>query len=273
MATLRRGFQAVTLTFFFSLALIGQTLAQETIKLGGSRIVGGTRTDIKDHPWQVALNIKQSDGRSYLCGGSIIAQKWVLTAAHCFGDISERSQAWAKADATDYKTTGIWTEAERIIVHEQYNASSHENDLALTKLKSPPGGKVIALAAESLAIPVGQSLEVTGWGTTREGGDTSNDLLVAHVPYADPAACNGPAAYNGKISGSMMCAGFTEGGVDSCQGDSGGPLVWRTADGVPILVGVVSFGEGCARRLKYGVYSRVSPYRVWIREIEIANGF
>jgi len=74
--------------------------------------------------------------------------------------------------------------------------------------------------------------------------------------------CNAPNAYNGHIKAGMMCAGYKEGGVDSCNGDSGGSLVWRTSDG-PVLVGVVSFGEGCARKLKYGVYTPVSAYRNW----------
>jgi secreted trypsin-like serine protease len=68
----------------------------------------------------------------------------------------------------------------------------------------------------------------------------------------------------------MMCAGRREGGVDSCQGDSGGPLVWKTPDG-PVLVGIVSFGDGCARKLKYGVYTRLANYRDWIQRVMAAN--
>ena len=83
------------------------------------------------------------------------------------------------------------------------------------------------------------------------------------MPYADTAVCNDPASYNGGVRPGMMCAGYREGGIDACQGDSGGPLVWRTPDG-PVLVGVVSFGDGCARKLKYGIYTRVSAYREWI---------
>ena len=75
--------------------------------------------------------------------------------------------------------------------------------------------------------------------------------------------CNQPASYNGDILASMFCAGKTDGGVDSCQGDSGGPAS-AIIDGRTTLVGVVSWGEGCARRLKYGVYSRISTAAEWI---------
>jgi secreted trypsin-like serine protease len=231
-------------------------LAQEPIKPGGRRIVGGEATDIKQHPWQVALTIGNN-----LCGGAIVAQKWVLTAAHCVRPSPKLSEVKAKADATDYTRGGIWTEIEQIVVHENYNPSTNENDLALIKLKAPTAGRVIPLATPALPVPNGQPLEVTGWGRTVEGGTPATGLLKANVPYVDNAACN--VVYEGSIKPGMLCAGYREGGVDACQGDSGGPLVWRTPDG-PVLVGVVSFGEGCARKLKYGVYTRVSAYRDWI---------
>jgi trypsin len=234
-------------------------IAQETIKPFGRRIVGGEPTDIKQHPWQVALTVGTN-----LCGGSIIAQSWVLTAAHCVTPTSRPSEVKAKANATDYTQGGVWTAIERIVVHEKYEASTFEHDLALIKLKSPTAGRVIPLASATLSVPSGQPLEVTGWGVTSEGGTAASATLrKAVVPYVDNGVCNIAAAYNGTIKPGMMCAGAREGGIDACQGDSGGPLVWRTSDG-PILVGVVSSGQGCARKLKYGVYTRVSAYRDWI---------
>jgi secreted trypsin-like serine protease len=249
-------------TGFFSMAMDTFTSAQEQIKSFGRRIVGGERTKIEEHPWQVALNVTQPDGL-YLCGGSVIASRWVLTAAHCFTPVIKRSDVKVKADATNYRVEGVWTDAEKIIIHEAYNSRTHDNDLALVKLKSPPSGKIIPMAAANTTISIGEPLEVTGWGATSEAGDVSGDLLKATVPYVDNATCNALESYHGNIHAGMMCAGHRDGGVDSCQGDSGGPLVWRTLDG-PVLVGVVSFGEGCARKLKYGVYTRVSAYRDWI---------
>ncbi|MGR9438398.1 serine protease (plasmid) [Rhizobium leguminosarum] len=274
MPSPRRCFLLLTLASL-TLSFLTQAAAQEVIKLGGDRIVGGKHTTIKDNPWQVALIVEREDGFSYLCGGSIVAQKWVLTAAHCFGPDPKKSTAVAVAGATDFGPewrAGHGIGADLIIAHEGYHPGTHENDIALVKLKSPPNGEVIPIASPSLAIPVGEGLTVTGWGATREGGDPTNDLLIAKVNYTDPAVCNAPQSYNKMISDSMICAGFPDGRVDACQGDSGGPLVWMTPDQVHVLVGVVSIGEGCARKLKYGVYSRVSSYNAWIHATMAANG-
>jgi trypsin len=248
-----------------SVALTGGVAAQEEIKPFKRRIVGGEKTDIKQHPWQVALNVK-IEGETYLCGGSMIAQRWVLTAAHCFRKSTLSGDVRAKAGATDYVSDGTWLNVQRVIVHEAYDPKTQENDIALVKLTSALAGRVIPLAAGSMDLPLSQPLEVTGWGATKEDGATSGELLKATIPYADTTDCNAPSAYDGRIKVGMMCAGYKEGGIDACQGDSGGPLVWRSADG-PVLVGVVSWGEGCARKLKYGVYTRVSAYRDWIDRV------
>jgi secreted trypsin-like serine protease len=251
-------------------AAVLHSAAQEEIKSFGRRIIGGEPTTIDEHLWQVALNLNINDV-NYLCGGSIIADRWVLTAAHCFGSSTKPHEVKVKAGATNYQSEGRWSEVEKVVIHEAYNAGTHEHDLALIRLRTHPSGQIIPLASSNTVIPVGQPLEVTGWGTTTEGGEAASGFRKASVPYADNAACNVPSAYNGGIKPGMMCAGYREGGVDSCQGDSGGPLVLRTEEG-PVLVGVVSWGEGCARKLRYGVYTRVASYADWIVKVVMRGG-
>jgi trypsin len=255
------------------------------------RIVGGEKTDIKEHPWQVALDVKGG-----LCGGSIIAHNWVLTAAHCFNDTSQPADVRVKAGSTNYKIAGGWTAVERVVVHERYQAALSEvkkiqnplqrgraidavasdtgYDLALLKLKVSLPGQVIPFVPPDYQARPCEHLEVTGWGRTSEGGVTSDDLRKATVPYVENSVCNQPGAYAGKIQPSMMCAGWQddEGGIDSCQGDSGGPLVVPKGPDGALLVGVVSWGYGCARKLKYGVYTRVNSYREWIARVITTDG-
>jgi trypsin len=198
------------------------------------RIVGGVPADIKEHPWQVALIVNGG-----LCGGSIIAQNWVLTAAHCFNEPGQISEARVKAGSTNYQLGGAWSAIERVVIHERYQAALNEAkkiredtqradaiehiasetgfDLALVKLKLPPAGLVIPLAPPDHKLQPCDLLDVTGWGRTREQGVTSNVLLKATVPYVDTAVCNEADAYNGKIKPGMLCAGYDDGGVDSSR--------------------------------------------------------
>ncbi|MGJ5074783.1 serine protease [Bradyrhizobium oligotrophicum] len=255
----------------FALASIGllvvnaQAAAQEEIHPFEKRIISCEPSRIEDHNWQVAFSVKYPDGKTYLCGGSIIYGKWVLTAAHCFPTPDKPRDGRAKTGVTNIVLDGEWTEIARVVRHENYNAKTQENDLALVKLRSTPKGKQIDLIEDDQKLSVGQILQVTGWGIT-ETGTPSDTLCMTTVPYVDNATCNAANSYNGAIKPSMMCAGYAKGGKDSCGGDSGGPLVWRL-NGRAILVGVVSFGEGCALQHKYGVYTRVSAYRDWIDRV------
>lgn len=229
------------------------------------RIVGGTATTVEKYPWQVALlyGVVAEPQRVLRCGGSVIAPNWILTAAHC---VADGTQEDAVSQATFYRVQGLRAKILKVIAHPQFNSDTLENDVALLKVDTAlPDGSVVPIAAANIDIPDQSSVYVTGWGAIFEGGPTSEILRVAKMPLVANSVCNAPESYNDKIKSGMMCAGYRDGGLDSCQGDSGGPAVVME-DGKPLLAGVVSFGEGCARKLKYGVYTRVSSYADWIRQ-------
>lgn len=229
------------------------------------RMVGGEPVEIKDNPWQVALIFGTAPDpvRVQFCGGSLIRPGWVITAAHCV----DRNTTPAKVDVisgtTYYKYGGERVKVKAIIVHENWNPVSNENDVALIQLDGElPESTIVRIANADLIIPDNTNLIVSGWGAIFENGPGSEILLGAFIPTVANASCD-RESYRGKIKPGMLCAGLRDGGLDSCQGDSGGPAILKI-NGLPTLAGIVSFGEGCARREKYGVYTRVSYYRPWI---------
>lgn len=235
-----------------------------------STIVGGQLATPGEWPWQVFIH-----AGPYMCGGILIHESWVLTAAHCVTDDHDQgitpAAVWvvlgeynrSKNDGTEQKIT-----TTQIIIHPDYDASINNNDIALLQLATPAvlGNAVsiiplVLTPTDDSLMAVDTQATVTGWGTTAEGSMTSQELREVVVPLVSNEQCN--TAY-GIITDNMLCAGYENGGKDSCQGDSGGPLVVPTADGGWKLAGIVSFGYGCARATYYGVYTRVARYATWI---------
>lgn len=248
------------------LAISSIAIAKPTFN---QKIVGGENAAKGEIPYIVSL---RSKSYGHFCGGSLIAQNWILTAAHCARGASIDEVWVGMLDQKD--TAGVEKiKPAKIIVNEKYNSQTMENDFALIKLSQNSSYAPIALNETEIAVDdsnpdAAPIMSMTaGWGATRENSYTlPNMLQKVSVPLVSTAACNATESYNGDIKDSMLCAGYKTGGKDSCQGDSGGPLAIVNADGTHTLIGVVSWGEGCARANKYGVYSKVSNGISWIKE-------
>jgi secreted trypsin-like serine protease len=218
-------------------------------------VVGGTDASTADYPYVVALTTKVGN---QFCGGTLVAANKVVTAAHCTqGDspaddlvVAGRTKL-SSGEGTVAKVTKIW-------VHPQFSAATSGYDVSVLTLDRKLKYRALPLASSAdgdLYRPGTQST-VLGWGLTEEGGDPSDTLKRATVPLTTDAYCaNAYPQPNGFDSTAMVCAGFPKGGVDTCQGDSGGPLV---AGGK--LIGITSWGQGCARADYPGVYTRVRTY-------------
>ncbi|EDV23835.1 uncharacterized protein TRIADDRAFT_26286 [Trichoplax adhaerens] len=242
-----------------------------------TRIVGGQEATPHSLPWQVTLLIRRTyfNGKvseHAYCGGSLISREWIATAAHCAKDKypAEDMRIWLGShDLTKQESSRVKRSVIKKIQNPHYNAPTTDYDIALLQLDKAVEFNeyvrpICLPEAQKRAIEGSQSL-ISGWGTLSFRGNTSPTLQVAVVPIVSRETCNSLRSYHGQITTRMLCAGYTEGGVDTCQGDSGGPLATQVKNSDKFeLTGVVSWGAGCARQYKYGVYTDVSYFRDWI---------
>uniref|UniRef100_A0A8B9V854 Peptidase S1 domain-containing protein n=2 Tax=Anas TaxID=8835 RepID=A0A8B9V854_9AVES len=211
-----------------------------------------------DLPWQAAL----FKGDKFICGGTLVARNWVLTAAHCHvpGYINVRLGGRGNKDPGVSEQRRL---SAKVISYPRYDPATKDGDLMLVKLLQPVhiNERVKPLPLASHCPVPGKTCQISGWGSTTSPEVTfPEDLHCAKVTIVSEEQCR--RIYPGSITPNMVCAGEPRNRADSCQGDSGGPLV---CDGR--LQGIVSWGPGvCGDPQKPGVYVNLCKYTRWIQE-------
>ncbi|XP_076636759.1 uncharacterized protein LOC143349409 [Colletes latitarsis] len=230
------------------------------------RIIGGRPAIRGSWPWQIAV---LNRFREAFCGGTLISSRWVLTAAHCI-----RKRLYVRIgehDLTVKEGTELELRVDSVTIHPEYDADTVDNDVAMLRLPialtpSPSRG-IVCLPAPNQPLPVNQLCTIIGWGKSRVTDHFGTDVLhQAQIPIVSAEACR-DVYIDYRITDNMFCAGYRRGKMDSCAGDSGGPLLCRDprkSDHPWTIFGITSFGEGCGKRGKFGIYARLSNYVRWI---------
>ncbi|NXN96567.1 TMPSC protease, partial [Rhinopomastus cyanomelas] len=238
-------------------------------------IIGGHDAPTGAWPWSASLQVRQANGYfAHICGGVLIDERSVLTAAHC---VTGRTlpHLWQAVLGVHnlYQPSRhtVSLRIRRIAVHPGFEQDEVENDLAFFELASAAR---LSAYIQPICLPPAQPLPtpqnqtwcfISGWGLTEEKGQGSAVLKEAQVEIIPLSICKQSSSYGRVVTTNMICAGSPMGGVDSCLGDSGGPLAcYHASTDRFYLMGITSFGVGCGRQRFPGVYVRVSQYRKWI---------
>ncbi|MFA4741225.1 S1 family peptidase [Vibrio vulnificus] len=234
-----------------------------------NRIIGGATALAEKWPFMAAVVSKgYNGGKGQFCGASFIGSRYVLTAAHCLdATLGEDIEVIIGQQNLSAATSEQRLSVRKVYIHEEYADAALGNDIAILELSEEFEGAPVALVEASVrnSLAAGTNLTVMGWGdqdpTDNFRGATQ--LQQVDVNLIAQQTCRNVGGDYAKISDTAFCAGLVQGGKDSCQGDSGGPIV-VSDNGQYKQLGIVSWGDGCAEKGKYGVYANVSYYADWI---------
>ncbi|MBR9787271.1 MAG: trypsin-like serine protease [Vibrionaceae bacterium] len=230
-----------------------------------TRIIGGEPANTTDWKFIASLVRKEKPASiGHFCGGSFLGGKYVLTAAHCVegtnaGDIDIVLGLYDQKNESQAQRIAV----KNIYTHTSYDNQKLSNDIALIELERSIDGATIELATPTVldSVRAGDNVIVAGWGNTSTT-DTVYPTVLQQVDleYVDRTTCQSLKGNYTNVSDDGICAGYSSGGKDSCQGDSGGPLIFND-NGINKLLGVVSWGAGCAQPDAYGVYANVAHFQ------------
>ncbi|GAA4961570.1 hypothetical protein GCM10023225_01490 [Kineococcus glutinatus] len=228
-------------------------------------IVGGTTAATGAYPWFVSV---QTAGGFHFCGGTLVSSTRVVTAAHCVdgGTTPANLRVKIGGNVLSNTTDGEYRNVSAIAIHPSWNAGTFANDVAVLTLSTASTKRWTRLAGPGDPTGAGQTVRAIGHGATSEGGAGSDALRQVDLPIQSDATMSSPGVYGGSFIGNVMVgAGPLAGGQDTCQGDSGGPLFVNSGSQPP-LVGDTSWGTGCARPNKPGIYGELyqGPLRTFV---------
>ncbi|XP_059479415.1 brachyurin-like [Neocloeon triangulifer] len=231
-----------------------------------SKIIGGDFATPGQFPYQVGLFL---DGSGF-CGGSLIKDDVILTAAHCAqGTRTFEAHLGAQNIYDETEANRLIVTSTTGVVHENYQASSINNDIAIVKLPAPVAGNGVGVVRLPAGIQVGEtfngvSARVSGWGRTSDSvSGISPELKFVDVTVIDNSVCR--ASYGNIITDTKICVDTLGGTAGTCNGDSGGPLVVQEVDGIYTEIGIVSFGSSAGCESGYpAAFTRVSEYLPWL---------